>query len=83
MVYVGNLEFGFGRMKMSHMASPNIEELHRMAASIGIARKWFQNHAKHPHYDICKSKKQLAISLGAKEISDRELIKICYPNGVI
>lgn len=81
-VYVGNLEYPFGRMLMSHMASPNLDELHEMADKIGIARKWFQDDEKHahPHYDICKSKKQLAISLGAIEVSDRELIKLCYPD---
>lgn len=77
-VYVGSLEFGFGRMKMSHMASADIDALHEMAAKIGIARKWFQNIPEHPHYDICKSKKQLAISFGAIEVSDKELIRRCY-----
>lgn len=81
MVYVGILEFGFGRMKMSHMSSPDIEELHRMADAIGINRKWFQDdkHKLHPHYDVCKSKKQLAITLGAIEVSDKELVRQCYP----
>jgi Protein of unknown function (DUF4031) len=84
MVYVGTMEFGFGRMKMFHMSSPNMDELHRMADLIGVKRKWFQEHYKgtdfyHPHYDVCKSKKELAIMLGATEINDRELIKICFP----
>lgn len=83
-VYVGKFEYPFGRMLMSHMASPDIEALHKMADAIGINRKWFQNKDKGdkltPHYDICKSKKQLAIQLGAIEIGDRELIKLCYPD---
>ena len=53
-----------------------------MANSIGIKRKWFQNDLLHPHYDISKSKKQLAISLGAVEVSDKELIRRCYPKMV-
>lgn len=85
MVYVGTMEFDFGRMKMSHMATDgDMEELHLMADKIGISRKWFQNREKTdhltPHYDICKSMKKKAIYFGAKEINDRELIKICYPN---
>lgn len=77
-VYVGILEFPYGRMLMSHMASPDLEALHRMADAIGIKRKWFQNKQRHPHYDICKSMKQKAIKLGAVEVSDRELIRRCY-----
>lgn len=77
MVYVGNLEFGYGRMKMSHMVADTDEELHQMADKIGVARKWFQNKKEDglPHYDICKSKKQLAISFGAQKMSDREIVK--------
>lgn len=75
MVYVGNLEFPYGRMLMSHMMADTEEELHIMAQSIGIARKWFQDH-KHslPHYDICKSKKLLAIQKGAEQVTDRWLV---------
>jgi hypothetical protein len=76
MVYVGNLEFGYGRMKMSHMVADTEKELHEMAAMIGIARKWFQNKKEDgiDHYDICKSKKQLAIKLGAVLMPDREIV---------
>lgn len=78
-VYVGTMEFPYGRMIMFHMASPDVEELHKMADKIGINRKWFQDKPMHPHYDICKAKKHLAIQLGAIEVNDREIIKLCYP----
>ena len=80
-VYVGTIKYPFGRMIMFHMASPDVEELHQMADKIGIARKWFQDNKNHvnPHYDVCKSKKMLAIRYGAIEVNDRELIKICFP----
>ena len=78
-VYVGKLEFPYSRMLMSHMASPNLDALHKMADAIGVNRKWFQDHKIHPHYDISKSMKQKAISLGAIEVSDKELINKCYP----
>jgi Protein of unknown function (DUF4031) len=84
MIYVGTMEFQFGRMLMSHMATDDeIEELHKMADAIGVNRKWFQNKTTDrftPHYDICKSMKAKAIKLGAKEINDRELINKCYPD---
>jgi hypothetical protein len=78
MVFVGKKEYKYGRMLMSHMASPDLELLHQMADAIGVSRKWFQNKERHPHYDLCKAKKQLAISLGAVEVDDRELIRECY-----
>lgn len=79
-VYIGTLEYKYGDMIMSHMASPNLDALHAMAEKLGV-RKWFQDDEKHlhPHYDICKSKKKEAIKLGAIEIPDHELINRCYP----
>jgi hypothetical protein len=80
-VYIGTREYKFGRMIMSHMASPDINALHDMATAIGIQRKFFQDsNAFHPHYDVCKANKQLAMTLGAIEISDKEMIKICFKN---
>lgn len=59
----------FGRMKMSHMIADTEDELHAFAARIGIARKWYQGN----HYDISKGKRDLAIRLGARAISLRQL----------
>jgi hypothetical protein len=50
-------------MKMSHMTADTLEELHAMAERLGL-RKWFQNKTT-PHYDLCKSKREEAIKLGA------------------
>jgi len=58
------------------MLADTLNELHEMADNIGIARKWFQQHASHPHYDICKSKRTLAIKFGAIEVNRRELVRI-------
>ncbi|MFZ5783931.1 MAG: DUF4031 domain-containing protein [Pseudomonadota bacterium] len=59
----------FRRMKMSHMIADTDEELHAMAARIGVARKWHQGD----HYDIAMSKRALAIQCGAKAISLKQL----------
>lgn len=59
----------FGRMKMSHMIADTEEELHAMAAKIGVARKWYQGD----HYDIALSKRALAVQFGAKEVTMKEL----------
>ena len=78
-VYIGTIPFPYGRMIMFHMASQDLDALHKMASAIGIKRKWFQDKQNHPHYDVCKSYKQKAIELGAVEVNDRKLIEICYP----
>lgn len=76
-VYVGNLEWPFRNMIMFHMVADTLEELHDMADKIGVNRKWFQPFPEHviAHYDICKSKKVLALNYGAVEMSDREIVK--------
>ena len=72
-VYVDHMRAPYGRMIMCHMVADTVEELHRMADRIGVKRRWFQDHNGRPHYDICRSKRALAITLGAKEIDRREL----------
>lgn len=76
MVYVGTRQYKYGRMKMSHMASDTLYELHEMAQAIGVDRKHFQDKPGKPHYDICQKMKRKAMELGAKEVDDRELIKL-------
>ena len=75
-VYVDNMhetKMGkYGRMKMCHMVSENEGELHAMAARIGINRKWFQGD----HYDICMSKRSMALEFGAKPITMREAVGV-------
>lgn len=78
MVYVDDMYNSpvgkFGRMKMSHMVADTTEELLEMVDKIGVARKWIQypGTAKE-HFDICLSKRKLAVAHGAKEITWREL----------
>lgn len=62
----------FHRMKMSHLIADTENELHVMACKIGVSRKWYQGD----HYDICLSKRQLAVEAGAKEITMQELAQM-------
>lgn len=62
----------FGRMKMSHMIADTEEELHAMAAKIGVQRKWYQGD----HYDVSMDKRLKAIEFGAQAITLRELSKM-------
>jgi hypothetical protein len=70
-VYVDTMEAQFGRMIMCHMVAVNLDELHAMAEKIGVARRHFQDKKRHPHYDICKSKRTLAVRAGAQEIDQK------------
>lgn len=54
---------------MCHMIADTEDELHAMAAKIGVARKWYQDD----HYDITKSSRKLAIANGARSITKRQL----------
>lgn len=74
MVYVDDMRAQFGRMVMCHMAADSDEELRTMADRIGVARRWHQYPGTwKSHFDICLSKRALAVAAGAKEITWREL----------
>lgn len=80
-VFVDNMhetEMGqFRRMKMSHMIADTHNELVAMADQIGVARRWIQQPGTpDEHFDICKSKRILAVDAGAVEIDMRDLVKI-------
>ncbi|MCW8855953.1 MAG: DUF4031 domain-containing protein [Kangiella sp.] len=74
-VYVDAPIWRYGRMMMCHMLADSVSELHEMADKIGLNRTWFQSH-KTPHYDICKSKRQLAIKLGAVEVNRKKVVEL-------
>jgi len=68
--------------KSGHMVSTdNVEELHRFAEWLGLRRSWFQLSVnfKRPHYDLTTKRMiKKAISMGAKEVSGRELIERAF-----
>jgi hypothetical protein len=56
------------------MIADSTDELLDMATKIGVNHKWLQDKGTYQeHFDICASKKKLAIQYGAKEITMREL----------
>jgi len=63
----------YGRIKMSHMIADTSEELHAMAARIGVQKRWYQGD----HYDIALSKRALAVEAGAVEVSMVDLSSMC------
>jgi len=73
-VYVDTMQAPFRGMVMCHMIADSEQELHAMAAAIGMQRKWYQRD----HYDISMEMKQLAIQKGAREIGMRELAALVF-----
>lgn len=72
--YVDDMRARFGRMVMCHLLADTDEELHAIAAKIGVARRWWQSPDKTSgsHYDIALSKRALAVAAGAVEITWRQ-----------
>ncbi len=74
-VYVDGARNGYGRMVMCHMVADTPNELHTMAAMIGLRYDWYQSpdKASFPHYDLSLTRRALALSAGAKELTRQEL----------
>lgn len=76
-VYVDDMEAKYGRFVMCHMLADTTEELLAMADKIGVQRKWIQKAGTYQeHFDIAKSKRALAVQLGAVEIDRSGLVGI-------
>ncbi len=73
--YVDNFDSQFGRMRMCHMLADSTAELLAMADQLGVARRWIQDEGTYrEHFDICLSKRRLAVHLGAQEITTAQLV---------
>lgn len=64
----------YRRMKMCHMVADCEFELSQMAEAIGVQQKWWQyKGTRKSHFDICQSKRKLAVSLGAVSVTTHQL----------
>jgi len=73
-VYVDDARMRFGSMLMCHMLADSTDELVAMADKIGVKRKWIQSPGTwKEHFDICLTKRVLAVKAGAMEVTQREL----------
>lgn len=80
-VYVDDMhttELGkYRRMKMCHMVADTEEELLAMVDKINVQRKWHQYPGTpKSHFDICLSKRALAVQHGAIEITMDRTVEI-------
>lgn len=74
MVFVDDGRNYFRQMRMCHMIADSSDELFEMARKIGVACHWVQFPGSYKeHFDICQSKRALALRNGAIAISGREL----------
>ena len=70
-VYVDNMRMQarVGRLdaRWSHLTADTDDELHALAARIGLRRAWHQKSPPHSrsHYDVTESKRAAAIAAGA------------------
>ena len=77
-VYVDDAVHPWRGQRWAHLMADTLEELHAMAARLGIPRRAFQNKTSGAHYDVTADLRELAIALGAVPISrhrDRERVK--------
>ncbi len=56
-VFVDDMRAPYGRMLMCHLIADTDEELHAMAARVGVARRWFQDRSRYHHYDLSLGKR--------------------------
>ena len=76
-VYVDDQRLSFGRMLMCHMVADSHDELMAIANKIGVAARWIQKPGTlYEHFDICLSKRELAVRYGAREVGMVALGKV-------
>lgn len=69
-VFVDSGTRRYGRMIMCHMIADSRAELLEMAKRIGVQLRWLQDSGTYrEHFDICQSKRALAVKLGAIEVT--------------
>lgn len=74
-VIVDSVQIPYRGMLMCHMMADTTEELLAMADKIGVQRKWIQYPGTpKEHFDICLSKRNLAVAAGAKEVGHKEIV---------
>jgi len=77
-VYVDDAVHAWRGQRWAHLMADTLDELHAMAARLGIPRRAFQNKTSGAHYDVTAGLREQALALGAVAISrhrDRTLVK--------
>ena len=75
-VYVDEPIWEWRGRRWCHLTADTPQELHEMAARLGLLRQWFQSKPERPwrdHYDIPEEVRAQALACGAKPLSTREM----------
>jgi hypothetical protein len=65
--------------RWSHLLADDPDELHAMAAALGIPPRGYQRHRRSPalnHYDLPDALRERAIELGAIPVTWREMARL-------
>ncbi|HEY6472226.1 MAG TPA: DUF4031 domain-containing protein [Acidimicrobiales bacterium] len=65
--------------RWSHLLADDPEELHAMAAALGIPRRGYQQHRRSAalnHYDVPETLRRRAITLGAVPVTWRQMARL-------
>ena len=77
-VYVDDAVTLWRGRRWAHLMADTLDELHAMAAAIGLPRRAFQDKTSGAHYDVDADMREAALRLGALAISrhvDRTLVR--------
>jgi hypothetical protein len=82
-VYVDDAVTWWRGQRWAHLMADTLEELHAMAAQLGMPRRAFQDKPSGAHYDVTIEVREQALQLGATAISrhaDRERMRAVIRN---
>ncbi len=82
-VYVDDAVHAWRGQRWAHLLADTLDELHAMAARLGIPRRAFQDKLSGAHYDVPAALRAEAIRLGTIPVSrhtHRALLKALIAN---
>ena len=77
-VYVDDAVTLWRGRRWAHLMADTLDELHAMAARLGMPRRAFQDKSSGAHYDLTEELREQALQFGAVAISrhrDREQVR--------
>lgn len=82
-VYVDDAVTWWRGQRWAHLMADTLDELHAMAALLGLPRRAFQDKPSGAHYDVTVELRERALQRGAIAISrhvDREQVRAVIRN---
>jgi hypothetical protein len=64
-----------------HLFADTLDELHELAAKIGLKREWFQGSGRLDHYDLNAAMRVRAVAAGAVEVGREVTVAHMRPRG--